>query len=543
MEIRLIHIFGARKGQTQAFHDPKSIKFGRQPGNDVAFDAKEDIRASGNHAEIRLEEGRFLLYDLNSTNGTFVNGNRVSERQVLKDGDVIEFGKGGPQVRCEIPAAAPATLRATSVSAGEGAQKSGGPGVKTVQMMIQDALAQAKQSRGGRFGSTTVFMREMVSQAVTKSSQKLRIVSAVIVVLLLGSVGGLIYMNAQLKKDLRVAANQHRQELTAVENNFKKQLSESQQRTQAIQEQLDQAQRDATVSRAQMQAMQDMLNQEQDRTAAIMDDLQRTRSQLTNLDNLSNDLLKSLKSFQEVAAENRESIFMIAIMNKQDFSAEPIGTGFAVSGDGLLTNAHVAVPILQATQMNPSVVGVAIMNKRPEVIYEISNIQIHPQYNESKSYRPDLAYLQVNTGGGSLKPVKFPPAGDLTRLESGYDLAVLGFPGITMDVNNPIATLSTGAVGRMIESNYIQHNCETSGGNSGSPIFNKNGEVVGVHYSGLGNVTVVVPAPALDPQGNVLKNPDGSDKVTMVTKRIKEAVGINIGVRADVALDFLRMNP
>lgn len=542
MEIRLIHVMGARKGQTQAFKDPKSIRFGRQPGNEVAFDPKEDIRASGNHAEIRLEGERFLLYDLNSTNGTFVNGRQISGPQVLQHGDVIEFGKGGPQVRCEIPPAAAATLRATSVSAGEGTQKSGSPGVKTVQMMIQDALAQARQSRGGRFGSTTVFMREMVTQAVTQSSKKLRIVAALILVLLLGSVGGLLYMNAQLKKDLQLAADQHRQELTAVENNFKKQLSESQQRTQAIQQQLDQAQRDATVNRAQLQALQDLLNQERDRTAAIMDDLQRTRSQLANLDNLSNDLLKSLKSFQEVAAENRESIFMIAIMNKQDFSAEPIGTGFAVGADGLLTNAHVAVPILQATQMNPAVVGVAIMNKRPDAIYEISSIKIHPQYDDSKNYRPDLAYLKVKTGGASLKPVKFASAGDLSRMESGYELAVLGFPGITMDVNNPIATLSTGAVGRMIENNYIQHNCETSGGNSGSPIFNKNGEVVGVHYSGLGNVTVVVPVPARDAQGNVLKNPDGSDKINMVTKRIKEAVGINIGVRADVAVDFLRTN-
>ncbi|MCB0314759.1 MAG: FHA domain-containing protein, partial [Calditrichaeota bacterium] len=42
-------------------------------------------------AEIRLEEGRYVLYDLKSTNGTRVNGQRI-EHHVLQDGDVVEFG-------------------------------------------------------------------------------------------------------------------------------------------------------------------------------------------------------------------------------------------------------------------------------------------------------------------------------------------------------------------------------------------------------------------------------------------------------------------
>jgi pSer/pThr/pTyr-binding forkhead associated (FHA) protein len=46
---------------------------------------------SRKHAEIRLRLGRYTLYDLQSTNGTYVNGRRVAE-VVLADGDRLSIG-------------------------------------------------------------------------------------------------------------------------------------------------------------------------------------------------------------------------------------------------------------------------------------------------------------------------------------------------------------------------------------------------------------------------------------------------------------------
>ncbi len=51
----------------------------------------EDPNVSRHHAEIRPQGTGFRLVDLNSTNGSRVNGERVGERQ-LRDGDLIEFG-------------------------------------------------------------------------------------------------------------------------------------------------------------------------------------------------------------------------------------------------------------------------------------------------------------------------------------------------------------------------------------------------------------------------------------------------------------------
>lgn len=52
----------------------------------------EESSVSGEHAKIRWENGVFIIYDLASTNGTFVNGRRV-EKQRLMDGDIVGLGR------------------------------------------------------------------------------------------------------------------------------------------------------------------------------------------------------------------------------------------------------------------------------------------------------------------------------------------------------------------------------------------------------------------------------------------------------------------
>lgn len=51
----------------------------------------DDPTVSGEHATIVFEHGRFVLYDLASTNGTFLNGQRI-QRQMLYDGDEVRLG-------------------------------------------------------------------------------------------------------------------------------------------------------------------------------------------------------------------------------------------------------------------------------------------------------------------------------------------------------------------------------------------------------------------------------------------------------------------
>jgi pSer/pThr/pTyr-binding forkhead associated (FHA) protein len=58
---------------------------GRRLDNDVVI---QDQNVSRRHAEIRYENNRFMLYDLNSTGGTYVNNKQI-EKVALRMGDVV----------------------------------------------------------------------------------------------------------------------------------------------------------------------------------------------------------------------------------------------------------------------------------------------------------------------------------------------------------------------------------------------------------------------------------------------------------------------
>ena len=62
---------------------------GRRPYNDIVID---NLAVSGEHAVLVMQGQEVYLEDLNSTNGTYVNG-KVAKKQLLKNGDDIEVGK------------------------------------------------------------------------------------------------------------------------------------------------------------------------------------------------------------------------------------------------------------------------------------------------------------------------------------------------------------------------------------------------------------------------------------------------------------------
>ncbi|MFO0714702.1 MAG: FHA domain-containing protein [Sandaracinus sp.] len=118
MKIRLHQTFGAHAGRSREL-DQDVITFGRLPSCDFAFDAHADLDASGSHAELRREGQGWVLRDVGSRNGTLVAGRPV-QRHEISDGDEIEFGTGGPRVRVELVASAPAakpmgTMAATPI--------------------------------------------------------------------------------------------------------------------------------------------------------------------------------------------------------------------------------------------------------------------------------------------------------------------------------------------------------------------------------------------------------------------------------------------
>ena len=62
---------------------------GRRPYNDIVID---NLAVSGEHAVMQMSGAEVFLEDLNSTNGTYVNGKAIKKQQ-LKNGDTVEIGK------------------------------------------------------------------------------------------------------------------------------------------------------------------------------------------------------------------------------------------------------------------------------------------------------------------------------------------------------------------------------------------------------------------------------------------------------------------
>ena len=83
----ILSIDGVVIKEVQLTKDRTSL--GRRPYNDIVID---NLAVSGEHAVLQMSGNEVHLEDLNSTNGTYVNGKAV-KKQLLKNSDTVEIGR------------------------------------------------------------------------------------------------------------------------------------------------------------------------------------------------------------------------------------------------------------------------------------------------------------------------------------------------------------------------------------------------------------------------------------------------------------------
>ena len=83
----IVSIDGVVIKQVQLSKDRTSL--GRRPYNDIVID---NLAVSGEHAVLQMSGTEVYVEDLNSTNGTYVNGKAI-KKQLLQHADVVEIGK------------------------------------------------------------------------------------------------------------------------------------------------------------------------------------------------------------------------------------------------------------------------------------------------------------------------------------------------------------------------------------------------------------------------------------------------------------------
>ncbi|HET8549985.1 MAG TPA: FHA domain-containing protein [Bryobacteraceae bacterium] len=183
---------GARAGTRYTLAGP-ATRIGRSPENDIVIDGDEASIVSLRHAEVVREGGGFRVRDLNSTNGTFVDGRQITDVCLIGPA-TIRLGMTGPEFSLvfEEAGAAPVELNKTVVvprSAAPLPMPDTEPMEGTFDGLLTDAVTRARKARARGISNETIFiMREALGRALhTTRRRSRRIIIALAVTLLIVS--------------------------------------------------------------------------------------------------------------------------------------------------------------------------------------------------------------------------------------------------------------------------------------------------------------------------------------------------------------------
>jgi V8-like Glu-specific endopeptidase len=190
-----------------------------------------------------------------------------------------------------------------------------------------------------------------------------------------------------------------------------------------------------------------------------------------------------------IARTNHDAIFLVTV--KTGAAEEGFCTAFAVKPDRLVTNAH-CVAAAEDYKKRGGAIWV-VQNGHPETRLPVERMKRIGGFSASAgTITADVGWLKVD--GGLKTLVALAPTGEYQSLATGDSMFTYGFPGRLADASAPEATFVEGVVGRITtldgrrgsiaETKLIQHSAFTTGGTSGSPIFDSVGHVVAVNTGG-----------------------------------------------------------
>lgn len=410
---------GALDGQRAAF-DQDSILVGRDPHADVRLDAHRDRDVSARHAEIRRRDGRWLVRDLNSTNGTFLNGVRLAGEAELHDGDRVGCGASGPVLHVELHEL-PELAGAARAERPSGATARGRRRSRRVLLAAASALGVVALVGYG------VAQRRSAAQLAAYDALLRRVDS------------------------IRVSAERGAASLTGRVAGLDSALGAERARTDALLATLRAAQRAGRPPTAEV--------------TRRLDEAAHRQSQLTSLAALD---------YGEVAARNARAVAILAV-EMADGSASS-GTAFGVTAAGLLvTNRHLVsddaggparrlvVKFSDTDRWLPA----RLVRRHDRA--DLALVQV-----DGGGSFPTVVGLAAKAGGlaaGSPVALIGYPLGADTPMDRGEGDFVAR------------ASLTAGVVSKTVDG-VVQIDAFAAHGSSGSPVLDRRGAVVGVVYGG-----------------------------------------------------------
>lgn len=182
---------GARAGARFPLRDGVT-RIGRAPDNDAVIDGPEAATVSLYHCEIVRDPAGFRVCDCNSTNGTWLDGQRVADAP-LPSSAVLRLGQHGPEFSLVLHDAAPVALDRTLEIPLPAAIAASAPG-DTHEEMLSAAVENARRMRAhGVGGGTMTIMRDVLQQALRHSHRRHRKIGYVLLFALIAVTAGGIW--------------------------------------------------------------------------------------------------------------------------------------------------------------------------------------------------------------------------------------------------------------------------------------------------------------------------------------------------------------
>lgn len=542
MSVTLMVRSGSLAGQTFTFSDAV-IPIGRDKNNILKLTPGIDERASARHCEIFLDpkNSQYYVRDLNSTNGTFVNNQRINAPVALSDGSVLKLGgTQGIEIVVVLPKLAPKTPPSSAfanrgaLDANTTARLGGSPtGMQPVPVIKQG------------IGLRTLDTRIQEAKSEVRREYSLRnwiFVTAMSAMILMGAAVVVLFIKKSLDTDkvihsLKTDVNSVKDDIAVTKARLSKHDDDINGVVISVTGIKDSVASNIKEYRETVASMAQAMSAKEKKIAALQVSLQEAGGETDSAearkahDTLALEVAALKKmcedvkayqeknkrvqsggadSFAEPVAHNRQAIYAVLFKATNATEQTLIGTAFAIdAAQGLLaTSGNISNSVKDLLPLGQIVVVCG--DKSPRT-YHVKKALVHDRFTLAKGSRrtPDVGVLEVDLNANGKPLDGFPAAlnlysdSELDTVQTAQPVAMLGFP----EEHKPFAAVqsakfSMGVISSTVNFDgseakdhtfdILEHTASVGGHDEGSPVFDAKGRVIAIQNDSESELLSVV---------------------------------------------------
>lgn len=486
MKFALTHLSGSLSGKTQSF-DRTHLTLGHAPDNDLVIPTDGRDGGIPERVEMAEAEGGMRVTNTDPTVTILVNHNPLHEA-ILSDKDLIQLGPEGPKLRFRI--------RSGDFAAS-----------KSREEIWRDTLDMVAEDRRSGKGAVRPFVGHLTYEVTHYASKKTQlIVFALIGVMFGGLLVGGWYLYSALQRE-------HERDLAALSEKLESARQDQALLERRTAEERQRLKESLTLRQSQIdQLIKQLEAQQQEGLGVTVEEVRALRKRLEALEAERTQTEAIIKQYGPSVCFLYIAYGFFkdgALSEVHSTPLEYMGTGFLIDRQGgIVTNRHIVEP----WRMDPSTINLIEAGLVPKLLALRAYFPGHREpYTVSVrkiSSEGDVAIGQLSPVPREIPPI--PLGKPVEGVSVGESVVILGYPvgveallarmdpevvgtvlresGQTLkslvqaiaDRHGIRPLANQGIIGDIVPGRVI-YDAPTTGGASGSPVFNRHGEVIAVN--------------------------------------------------------------